>query len=162
MITLPRHDSTALPERRFASKRDLWIVVALWGAALGLVFASIQVAGSPTPLVFKALFLLFCIPSAALLPWILYGTSYLLTDEALSIRCGPFRHRVLVSAIQEITPSRNPASSPACSLDRLHIKYRGSCDGILISPADKRSFLYDLATRDSQLSLQGDRIVRSA
>jgi hypothetical protein len=161
MATFPRDDSTGLPQRRFASKRDLWVVVVLWGTALGLVYASVHVAGSPTPMVFKALFILVCIPSAVLPPWILYGTSYLLTDEALSIRCGPFRHRLLVSTIQEVTPSRNPVSSPACSLDRLHIKYRGSRAGILISPADKRSFLQDLASRDSQLSLRGDGIVRS-
>jgi hypothetical protein len=162
MTTLPRDDSAALPQRRFASKRDPWVVVVLWGTTLGLVFASFQVAGSPTPLVFRALFILVCILSAVLPPWILHGTSYLLTDEALSIRCGPFRHRVLVNAIQEVTPSRNPVASPACSLDRLHIKYRGSRDGILVSPADKRSFLQDLASRDSQLSLRGDGIVRSA
>ena len=156
------HDSSAAPQRRFPSKRDTWLVLVLWGAALALVYASIDVARSPTPAMFKALFLLICIPAALLLPWILYGTSYALTEEALLIRCGPFRNRVLVSAIQEVTPSRNPMSSPACSLDRLHIKYRGSRLGILVSPADKRSFLQELAELDSQLSLQGDTIVRGA
>ncbi len=156
------HDSSAFPQRRFPSKRDLWLVIVLWGAALALVYASIDVARSPTPAMFKALFLLICIPSAVLIPWILYGTSYTLTEEALLMRCGPFRNRVLVSAIQAVTPSRNPMSSPACSLDRLHIQYRGSRLGILVSPADKQSFLQDLAGLDPQLSLQGDRIVRSA
>jgi len=159
---IPRHDSSAFPQSRFPSKRDRWLVLVLWGATLALVYASIDVATSPTPAMFKALFLLICIPSALLLPWILYGTSYALTEEVLLIRCGPFRNRILVSAIQEVTPSRNPMSGPACSLDRLHIKYRGSRLGILVSPADKRSFLQDLTRLDSQLSLQGDRIVRSA
>ena len=156
------YDSSAFPERRFPSKRDLWLVIVLWAAALGLVYGSIDVATSPTPAVFKALFLLICIPSAVLIPWILYGTSYTLTEETLLIRCGPFRNRVPVSAIQEVTPSRSPMSSPACSLDRLHIQYRGSRHGILVSPSDKQSFLQDLAGLDSQLSLQGDRIVRGA
>jgi hypothetical protein len=137
-------------------------VVVLWGAALGLVYGSIDVAGSPTPVVFKVGFLLVCIPGAALIPWILYGTSYVLTDEALLIRCGPFRHQVLVSTIQDVAPYRNPVSSPACSLDRLHIKYQGSAPGVLISPSDKRSFLQELASLDSQLSLRGDGIVRGA
>jgi hypothetical protein len=159
---VPRHDSSAFPQRRFPSKRDLWLVIVLWGATLALVYASMDVATSPTPVMFKALFLLICISSAVLMPWILYGTSYALTEEALLIRCGPFRKRVLVSAIQAVTPSRNPMSSPACSLDRLHIKYRGSRLGVLVSPSDKQSFLQDLARLDSQLSLQCDRIVRSA
>mgnify|MGYP001812933469 FL=1 len=156
------YDSLASPQRYFPSKRDRWLVLVLWGAAVALVYASIDVATSPTPAAFKLFFLLICIPSAVLMPWILYGTSYTLTDEVLLIRCGPFRNRVLVSAIQEVTPSRSPMSGPACSLDRLHIQYRGSRLGVLVSPSDKQSFLQDLAGLDSQLSLQGDRIVRSA
>jgi hypothetical protein len=136
--------------------------MVLWAAALALVYASIDVAGSATPAAFKAVFLLICIPAAVLMPWILYGTSYALTDEALLIRCGPFRRRVLLNTIQEVAPSRNPVSSPACSLDRLHIKYQGSRLGVLISPSNKRSFLQELASLDSQLCLRGDRIVRSA
>lgn len=155
-------DSSAFPQRRFPSKRDLWLVIVLWGAALALVYASIDVATSPTPAMFKALFLLICIPSVVLIPWILYGTSYALTEAALLMRCGPFSNRVPVSAIPSVTPSRNPMSSPACSLDRLHIQYRGSRLGILVSPADKQSFLQELAGLDPQLSLQGDRIVRGA
>jgi hypothetical protein len=162
MTTLPRDDSSAHRRRRFASKRDLWLVIVLWGAVLGLVYASIDVAGSPTPVVFKAVFLLACIAAGVLIPWILYGTSYVLTDEALLIRCGPFRHRVLVSTIQEVAPSRKPMSSPACSLDRLHIKYQGSSLGILISPAEKRSFLQELVSLDPKLSFQGDGIVRGS
>jgi hypothetical protein len=160
MTTHPHHDSSALMRVRFPSKRDLWIAIVLWGGALALVYASVDVLGSPTPMAFKAVFLLICIPSAVLLPWILYGTSYLLTEEVLLIRCGPFRHRVPLSAIREVTPSRSPVSSPACSLDRLHIEYEGSRLGILISPLDKRSFLEELASLDSRLSLRGDRIVR--
>ena len=155
------HRPSAIPQRRFPSKRDRWLAIVLWGATVALVYASIDVATSATPGIFKLMFLLICIPSALLMPWILYGTFYTLTEEALLIRCGPFRNRVPVSAIQEVTPSRSPVSGPACSLDRLHIKYRGSRLGILVSPSDKQSFLQDLAGLDSQLSLQGDRIVRS-
>jgi membrane protein YdbS with pleckstrin-like domain len=140
----------------------MWIVVVLWGAALALVFGGIDVGRSATPMAFKALFLLICIPSVVLMPWILHGTSYVLTDEALLIRCGPFRQRIPVRAIQEVVPSRNPVSSPACSLDRLHVKYQGSRPGVLISPSDKQSFLEQLAGLDPQLSLRGDGIVRDA
>jgi len=162
MTKHPRNDSSAHRQRRFTSKRDLWLVIALWGVALALLYASIDVAGSPTHAAFKIVFVVACVSGAALIPWILYGTSYTLTDEALLIRCGPFRHRVMVSTIQEVDPSRNAVSSPACSLDRLHIKYQGSRHGVLISPCDKRSFLEELSRLDSQLFLRGDRIVRGA
>jgi Spy/CpxP family protein refolding chaperone len=36
MTMLPHDDSLAYRQRRFASKRDLWIVIVLWGAALGV------------------------------------------------------------------------------------------------------------------------------
>ncbi len=162
MTMLSRDDSSAHRQRRFASKRDFWLVIVLWGAALGLVYAIIDVAGSPTPVTFRVMFLLVCIAGAALIPWILYGTSYVLTEEALLIRCGPFRHRVLVSTILEVAPSRRPVSSPACSLDRLHIKYEGSRLGVLISPSNKRSFLQELASLDPQLSLRGEGIIRGS
>jgi hypothetical protein len=134
----------------------------LLGVAIGLLYASANVAGSPTHPAFKIMFVLACISGAALIPWILYGTSYTLTDEALLIRCGPFRQRILVSTIQEVAPSRNAVASPACSFDRLHIKHEGSHEGVLVSPSDKRLFLQELASLDSQLSLRGDRIVRGA
>ena len=162
MTKHPHNDSSAHRQRRFASKRDLWLVIALWGAAMGLLYASMDVAGSQAHAAFKIVFMVACVSGAALIPWILYGTSYTLTDSALIIRCGPFRQRVMVSTIQEVAPSRKAVSSPACSLDRLHIKYQGSRQGVLISPCDKRSFLEELSRRDSQLSLRGDRIVRGA
>jgi hypothetical protein len=146
----------------FPSKRDLWLEIVLWIAAVALAYASIDIARSPTPAAFKALFLVICVPSAILLPWILYGTSYALTQEALLIRCGPFRYRAPVRAIQEVVPSRNPLSSPACSLDRLHIKFEGSRFGILISPVEKRSFLQELVRVNPNLSLQGDSVLRRA
>jgi hypothetical protein len=160
MAMLSRNDAPVHRQRHFASKRDLWLVIVLWGAALGLLYASLDVAGSPTHTAFKISFVLVCVSAAAIIPWILYGTSYILTEETLLIRCGPFRHRVLVSTIQEVAPSRNSVSSPACSLDRLHIKYQGSRQGVLISPSDKRLFLQELTSLDSQLSLRGGGVVR--
>ena len=162
-MTMPSPDDLSTHrQRRFASKRDLWLVIVLWGVALGLLYASANVAGSPTHPAFKIVFVLACVSGAALIPWILYGTSYTLADGALLIRCGPFRQRVLVSTIQEVAPSRSAMASPACSLDRLHIKHEGSQEGILVSPSDKRLFLQELVNLDSQLSLGGDRIVRGA
>jgi membrane protein YdbS with pleckstrin-like domain len=157
-----RHDSSSDARGRFSSKRDTWIVIVLWTAALALVYASHDVASSPTHPAFKVVFVSVCLLSAMLMPWVLYGTSYALTGDSLRIRCGPFRSQVPIRAIQEVVPSRSPVSSPACSLDRLHIKYQGSRLGVLISPTDKQSFLRELAELDSELTLQGDQIVRGA
>ena len=75
--------------------------------------------------------------------WLLLGTRYILEPDQLLVRSGPFRWRVPIADIVRITPTTNPLSSPALSLDRLRIEYgRGSA--IMISPRDKDRFLRDL------------------
>jgi hypothetical protein len=63
--------------------------------------------------------------------------------DHLRIRCGPVDSRIALSAITGITATRNPASSPALSLDRLQIDY-GQGQSVMISPRDKESFIRDL------------------
>ncbi len=49
--------------------------------------------------------------------------------------------------IESVIPSRNLLSSPACSLDRLHVRYPSSRRGVLISPEDESGFLSGLVLR---------------
>ena len=51
-------------------------------------------------------------------------------------------------------------ASPACSLDRLQIRYGKSRLGMMISPQDKAGFLRDLVARSPGLKLDGDRVLR--
>lgn len=93
--------------------------------------------------------------------WVLYGTRYTLTEGKLIVQSGPFRWVIELDSITEVFPTRNPLSSPACSLDRLHIRYRPSRQGIMISPQDKAVFLQDLVVLSPGLTLDGDRMVRN-
>jgi hypothetical protein len=72
--------------------------------------------------------------------WLLFSTGYTLESTRLLIRSGPFSWTVPLAEIQSITPTRNPLSSPALSLDRLLIRH-GKKGQIMISPADKQGFL---------------------
>ena len=65
------------------------------------------------------------------------------------------------SALQGISPTRNPISNPALSLDRLRLE-RGMTLDTCISPADKAGFLRAVAARAPQLRLEGDRLVLKA
>jgi hypothetical protein len=67
---------------------------------------------------------------------------------------------VPIAEIESVKPSRNPLSSPACSLDRLHVRYHSSKRGVLVSPADKPGFLHELVSRGPHPRLGGDRIER--
>ena len=71
------------------------------------------------------------------------------------------RSKVPYDKIEGIRPTRNPISSPALSLDRLHIQ-AGSSMGPNVSPADKIGFLEAVAARAPHLERDGDRLVRRA
>jgi hypothetical protein len=103
------------------------------------------------------------ISAAAFILWVLYATYYTLTDCSLIIRSGPFQWTMPLDAIIEIFPTHNPLSSPACSLDRLYIRYirpGGLRSGVMISPQDKAVFLADLVARAPGLKLEGQRASR--
>lgn len=62
--------------------------------------------------------------------------------------------------ISEVRPTHNPLSSPALSLDRLHVQYGpGFLKAVMISPADREGFLEDLA-QQAGLKRAGDRLAR--
>ncbi len=152
---------TAAPSdaTHFPSRRDLWLAAVIWVGAGGAVFAGVAQLESGASLGLRAAVLLLCFGGAAFMLWVLYGTHYTLTPDRLLIRSGPLRFRVPLAEIASVTPSRNPLSSPACSLDRLHVRYRESRRGVLISPLDKTGFLQALVARCPQLELAGDRAV---
>jgi hypothetical protein len=141
----------------FPSKRDGWLVAVIWMAGVLLVgTAWIPIIAGP----FGALRIPLAILHLAVAGfafWVLYGTGYRVGDRDLLVRSGPFRWRIPIDAIASITPSSNPISSPACSLDRLRIAYRGARGerALLVSPADRAGFLAALAARGAAIRIAG-------
>jgi hypothetical protein len=147
-----------LGEQRFVSKRDAWLTIVIWIGALVSAGGGIGQLDAPASLPLKLLALLLLLGCAAFMLWVLYGTDYTVSADDLHIRSGPFRFRVPLQEIESVAPSRNPLSSPACSLDRLLIRYRDGRRRVLVSPEDKLSFLQALVTRSPRLALEGDRV----
>lgn len=134
---------------RFVSKRDGWIVAVLWAASLvDFAVAAWLWTGPRGEPAFVAPLLLV---AGAFQLHVLYATDYTLEGDALRIRASLFRWRVPLSAIESIQPTHSPLSSPACSLDRLLIRYAGK--RVMISPADKEGFLRALHHRAPQLEI---------
>ena len=126
----------------FPSKQDWWIVGLIWlGVTVSLVGGIIPLVVSGASWAEMILVVSLLVGMDWLMLWVLYGTGYTITPDRLFIRCGPFTFRVILNEINEITPTRNPLSSPACSLDRLKVVYGLSQQSIMISPADKSGFL---------------------
>lgn len=95
--------------------------------------------------------------AAAFIWWLMRSTYYVVGDTDLVIRSGPFHWTVPWEGIESITPTHNPLSSPALSLDRLWISYRrgGKKRAVMISPLDKEGFLKAVATRVKGLVVEG-------
>ncbi|NTW17452.1 MAG: PH domain-containing protein [Syntrophaceae bacterium] len=144
----------------YESKRDGWLVVMLWVAVIVMLIAAGNLWAARAPFAFRALIVVLLILMVVFVLWVLYGTRYTLTESTLRIQSGPFRWVIDLVAITEVFPTRNPLSSPACSLDRLHIRYLTSPSGLMISPRDKAKFLLDLVARSPGLKMIGDKVVR--
>jgi hypothetical protein len=135
----------------FPSKIDWWFYLIIGGLVAAFAFSAYTalvlepekgVAALPG-LAIAALF------GVGLPVWLIASTGYTLEPTVLRIKSGPFSWNVPVVDIRSITPTRNPLSSPALSLDRLKIEHaRG---WVMISPADKEGFLRALDTARGKL-----------
>jgi len=129
------------------SKTDLWLLAVLIAAMGASAFASAMVLLASPPSTWWLLVITLGI-GVGLPLWLLLATDYTLASGQLLVRSGPFRWQIPVASIRSITPTRNPLSSPALSLDRLRIEY-GHGAFIMVSPRDKDRFLRDISSMQS-------------
>jgi hypothetical protein len=131
----------------FPSKRDWWLGLLIWGLMLLATTPAFLHPGKGQLIIMVAVI--------AFIGWIWFGTGYEIFDNELKIRCGPFRERIPLQEIKEIKKTRSPLSSPACSLDRMEIKY-GKSKRVMISPADQEGFIKMLTGKSPQIHLDED------
>lgn len=138
----------------FRSKIDLWLLLVLL-AAIAVPVAIIGLALPWPSLGIGARMVVgLVLASSALLPlWPLLSTAYRFDATSLHVRSGQFAWRIPLAEVQSVTPTRNPLSSPALSLDRLRIRF-GARDEIMISPADRDRFLAELQRRAPQACIE--------
>lgn len=126
----------------FRSKKDWWIlgfIIAATGILLQMLW-SMQLRGTleeyPEHGIVYALVIV-------MMWWPVVNTRYVVTQDYLIIHSMFLKWTILRNQIQNITPSNNPLSSPALSLDRLKIDYQkdGKNKSVLISPKDKQKFI---------------------
>jgi hypothetical protein len=143
----------------FNSKIDTWLGALLLAVPAGaLVSAGIALAAGSLEGALGALITLAVI--LVIYKVLAWPITYTLKPEHLEIRFGVCRSKVAYETVQGIVPTRNPISSPALSLDRLHIQ-TGSFLGPNISPADKAGFLQAFAEQAPHLKVEGDKLVKA-
>lgn len=129
--------------RRFVSKVDWWLGVLLALLPLVMVTATIGLwTSGKSREAFMGL--AFVVLVALLYKAMVFPLYYELTQEYLLVRFGWIRVRIPYEDIVAVEPSNNPLSSPALSLDRLHVRVKKGF-GTLISPRDKHAFLDELS-----------------
>jgi len=132
-------------EQVYKSKIDIWLAIVM--AAVVIVCFTIFLlsfltgGASAIAATLPALILGVGLPV-----WLMTSTCYTLSDTTLLVKSGPFKWKIPISQITRITPTSNPLSSPALSLDRIRIDY-GRGRSIMISPKDKSRFIRDLEDR---------------
>ena len=89
-----------------------------------------------------------------------YPQYYETTETGLLIRAGLIRRMIPYEDITFVGPSDEGSFSFALSLDRVLVRY-GAGAGLLIAPADYRSFLSDMSNRVPQLTRRGSDLTRS-
>jgi hypothetical protein len=127
-------------ETRFSSKVDGWLIPVMILSLAGLVSALIAVMITESPWPVRGLVAGVTAVVTILLFSIFRSTYYTITESNLRVVSGPFKWTIPLAEINDITPSRNPLSSPALSIDRLKISY-GKKKSILVSPSDKGAFI---------------------
>jgi len=149
----PLHSDKLASMQTFRSKIDSWIlVVAFLPMIVAVVLVAVNTHGDPRPM---AMVLAVLVVIGLGIGSMFRNTYYQLREGELLIRSGFFRWRVVIASIESITPTHNPLSSPALSLDRLAIRYRknGRDALILVSPLDKSGFIAALRAANPAIGI---------
>ena len=126
----------------YRSKIDAWLLAVLALAMAVSLFVTFMIFSTGSPVAWLVAAVTAGI-GVGLPLWLLLSTRYTLEPRRLVVQSGPFKWRIAVADITSITPSSNPLSSPALSLDRLRIDY-GRSSSLMISPRNKDQFVREI------------------
>jgi hypothetical protein len=155
----------------YPGKRDWWIagLFTLIAAPMlvgGGTLMGMALIGGPTGMLFPGTVLTLV---GGMLLWILFGTSYEITETSLIIRCGPIRCRIALDAIEDVIPSGFLGGPPieynfGLAIQGLRVRYRKKNGGVTwpfrIAPRDRAGFLLELSERQPGLEVKDDGSLR--
>lgn len=128
----------------YRSKVDTWLLVVVAVAMAVSLYANVVIFSTGSSAAWWTAALTVGL-GIGLPLWLLLSTHYTLDPRHLLVQCGPLKWRIALAEIRAITPTSNPLSSPALSLDRLRIDY-GQDKSLMISPRNKEKFLLAIET----------------
>ncbi|MEI2406308.1 PH domain-containing protein [Niallia taxi] len=136
---------------KFNSKKDWWLTLIIWGGALFAIGSGIYgLVEKPADLLIILLVIFGAIMVPLFMLWMWFTTYYILNEENLIIKYGPFKSTIPLQSINTVKKTNNPLSSPALSLKRVEIFY-DKYNSVFISPVDRDEFIALLCKRFPQI-----------
>ena len=136
---------------KFPSAKDWWLTLIVWGAMIFAIGSGIfSVTQESLPIGELVMTSLATIGIPIFVIWLWLSTYYVIDENNLLVKYGPFKKVVPLHTITSVRKTNNPFSSPALSLKRLEILY-GQYDTVLISPKDRDEFIKILAEKCPQM-----------
>lgn len=155
-----RHENSRMNTdliRWYRSKVDWWLGLFLCVppiAAISVMVKSVM-AQDWTELAVAVSMVFFV---AGLYLGLIFPMRYGIGAGKLIVQFGWARIQIDLASITDVHRTWNPLSSPALSLDRLHVQYgKGIFRAVVISPAERDAFLDHLAAQ-TKLARSGDRL----
>lgn len=146
---------------KFNSKKDWWLTLIIWGGALFAIGSGMYgLMEKPADLfiIFIVIFGAIIVPLFML--WMWFTTYYILNEENLIIKYGPFKSTIPLQSINRVKKTNNPLSSPALSLKRVEIHY-DKYNSVFISPVDRDEFIALLCKRSPQIEYSKSKTPKS-
>lgn len=147
-----------MEEKRFYSKVSPWISVTLWGS-IALCFAGcypIFISSSPFWVSIVALTIL--LGCNALLISIFFHTYYLVKDGLVYWVTGPFKGKVSIASIREISRAKSvfdisAVIKPTLATKPLLLKYN-KYEDIPVSPMEEGQFIEELKKVNAEIEVK--------
>ncbi len=130
---------------KFKGKVSWWFYALVIGIAAVLIPITVPAIADRNVLVVIGNALVFLSLESFCVPIVFHNFAEL-QDETLLIQFGLIKRIIPYSEVTAVSPTSNPLSSLAASLDRIEIKCRGGAD-VMISLVEKERFLAEIAKR---------------
>ena len=137
---------------KFKPKKDLLYGLIL--LPLGIFFIGF---GASFPFIFEAnlvsIFVItgLCIPLGFFFLWCWFGTSYLISEDTLVVKQGPFSRSITIDKIETIKRNTMPLlSSTALSLESYIIQYK-PYQTFIIAPENIEDFVRKLQEKNNHI-----------
>jgi hypothetical protein len=139
---------------KFPSKKDWWLTIIIWGTMVFAMGSGIySLIFEESKFIDFVIVLILAVMLPVFLLWMWLTTYYVLDENNLVIKYGPFKKIIPLNTIKSVKMTMNPLSSPALSLKRLEIIY-GQYNMVLISPKDRDEFMKILSKHCPQAEIR--------